>query len=216
MYYSLLGKMRQWFVTEGPFYGTRTLLFMNKKEFTYKYIMLIHCFSFMLFFARLMEKWDARRHWQFIVFLLTTIVNLHFIGWYCLRKTVKIGSQCRILWNTPFSSNPAHGEVYSIQHYVIKFASYWQQVGSFFRVLQFPPPIKLTAKILLKLVLNTTTLTPVSEQILFWCLNMVITCMHNKSFGWPRIRIKLGMNSCALEGQAVPVPHVASFLLPLL
>ena len=44
-------------------------------------------------------------------------------------------------------SNPAHGEVYSIQHYMIKFASDLQQVGGFLRVLQFPPPIKLIAMI---------------------------------------------------------------------
>jgi len=43
------------------------------------------------------------------------------------------------------SSNPTHGEVYSIQHYVIKFVSDLRQVGDFFRVLLFPPPIKLTA-----------------------------------------------------------------------
>jgi hypothetical protein len=30
------------------------------------------------------------------------------------------------------SSNPAHGEVYLIQHYVIKFVSDLQQVGVFF------------------------------------------------------------------------------------
>ena len=35
------------------------------------------------------------------------------------------------------SSNPAHGEVYSIQHYVIKFVSDLWQVGGF---LRFPPP----------------------------------------------------------------------------
>ena len=45
------------------------------------------------------------------------------------------------------SSNPVHGEVYSIQHYVIKFVSDLQQVGGFLRVLWFPPPIKLTATI---------------------------------------------------------------------
>jgi hypothetical protein len=39
------------------------------------------------------------------------------------------------------SSNPAHGEVYSIQHYVIKF------VSGFLRVLWFPPLLKLTATI---------------------------------------------------------------------
>ena len=41
--------------------------------------------------------------------------------------------------------NPAHGEVYLIQHYVIKFVSNLRQVGGFLRVLRFPPPIKLTA-----------------------------------------------------------------------
>jgi hypothetical protein len=45
------------------------------------------------------------------------------------------------------SSNPAHGEVESMQFYVIKFVSDLQQVSGFRRVLQFPPPIKLTATI---------------------------------------------------------------------
>jgi hypothetical protein len=44
-------------------------------------------------------------------------------------------------------SNPAHGEVYAIQLYVIKFASdLWHVVG-FLRVFRLPPPIKLTATI---------------------------------------------------------------------
>jgi len=50
-------------------------------------------------------------------------------------------------------SNPAHGEVYSIQHYVIlikKFVSDLRQVGGFLELLQFPPPIKLTSMIELK------------------------------------------------------------------
>ena len=45
------------------------------------------------------------------------------------------------------SSNPAHGEVYSVQYYVIKFVSDLRQVGGFLRVFRFPPPIKLTAMI---------------------------------------------------------------------
>ena len=44
-------------------------------------------------------------------------------------------------------SNPADGEVYSIQRYVIKFVSDLRQVGGFIRALRFPPPIKLTAMI---------------------------------------------------------------------
>jgi hypothetical protein len=48
------------------------------------------------------------------------------------------------------SSNPVHGEMYSIQHYVIKFVSVLHNVGGFLLVLRFPPPIKLTATIKLK------------------------------------------------------------------
>ena len=42
------------------------------------------------------------------------------------------------------SSNPAQGDVYSIQHYVLKFVSDLRQFGGFLRVLRLPPPIKLT------------------------------------------------------------------------
>ena len=43
-------------------------------------------------------------------------------------------------------SSPIHGEVYSIQYYVIKFVSNLWQVTDFLQVLWFPP-IKLTAMI---------------------------------------------------------------------
>jgi len=43
--------------------------------------------------------------------------------------------------------NPIHGEVYSIQHYVIKFVSGLRQVGGFLLALRFPPPIKLASTI---------------------------------------------------------------------
>ena len=46
--------------------------------------------------------------------------------------------------NTNISSNPDHIEVYSIQYYVIKFASNLLQVGEF---LRFPPPIDLTSTV---------------------------------------------------------------------
>jgi hypothetical protein len=44
------------------------------------------------------------------------------------------------------SSNPAHVDVYLIQHYVSDF----QRVGGFLRVLMFPPPIKMITMIQLK------------------------------------------------------------------
>ena len=64
--------------------------------------------------------------------------------------------------NHHLSLNPAHGEMYSIQHYVIKFVS--DLCGRWF--LRFPPPIKLIATILLKLkaALNTIILTPKALQ----------------------------------------------------
>ena len=44
-------------------------------------------------------------------------------------------------------SSPVHSEMYSIQHYVMKFVSDLRQVGGFLRELRFSPPIKLTATI---------------------------------------------------------------------
>ena len=41
-------------------------------------------------------------------------------------------------------SNPAHGEVYSIQYYEMKFVSDLRQVGEFPRVFRFPQPWKKT------------------------------------------------------------------------
>jgi hypothetical protein len=41
------------------------------------------------------------------------------------------------------SSNPTHGEVHAIQHYVIKLVSDLWQVGGFLRVLWFPPINKI-------------------------------------------------------------------------
>ena len=59
------------------------------------------------------------------------------------------------------SSNPVHGEMYLIQHYVIKFVGDLRQVGGF---LRFPGITNKTdrldiTEILLKVALNIITLT---------------------------------------------------------
>ena len=67
-------------------------------------------------------------------------------------------------------SNPAHGEMYSIQHYVIKSVGDLRQVGG----ISSTTPVSSTnktyrheiAEILLKVALNTTTLT-LRELILY-------------------------------------------------
>ena len=51
---------------------------------------------------------------------------------------------------TKFDVHITQDEVYSIQHYVIKFVNNLRQVGGFLWVLRFPTPIKLTAAISLK------------------------------------------------------------------
>ena len=57
------------------------------------------------------------------------------------------------------SSNPVHGEVYSIQHYVIKFVSDMRQVYGFFQSTMVSSINKTDhddiTKILLKVALNT-------------------------------------------------------------
>ena len=66
--------------------------------------------------------------------------------------------------NKVVNSNPAHGEVYSIQHYVIKSSSDLRQVGG--------TPVFSTnqtdrhdiAKILLKVALYTITLTHLKQR----------------------------------------------------
>jgi hypothetical protein len=65
------------------------------------------------------------------------------------RIVVGLTTTCAIMTITTnvVSSNHAHGEVHSIQHYVIKCISDLRQIGGFLCVLQFPPPIKLIAMI---------------------------------------------------------------------
>ena len=67
---------------------------------------------------------------------------------YLLKKNLIVSIVESVHINTKVvGSNPVHGEVYSIQHYVIKFVSDLRQVCGFLRVLRLPPPIKLTATI---------------------------------------------------------------------
>ena len=90
-----------------------------------------------------------RQHLYFKVKLSTIIgaVVVIIVWWLDLHLPM----QSVPITTNIVSSNPAHDEEFSIQHYVIKFVS----------DLRFPPPINLTATIiLLKVALNTISLTP--------------------------------------------------------
>ena len=56
-------------------------------------------------------------------------------------------------WCSELESRPGRG----VQYYVIKFVSDLRQVGGFFMVLRFFPPIKLTTRIQLKHQTNKQT-----------------------------------------------------------
>jgi hypothetical protein len=62
------------------------------------------------------------------------------------------------------SSNPVHGEVYSIQHYVVKFVSYLRQVVGFFPDIPVSSINKTDrydiTEILLKVSSNTININP--------------------------------------------------------
>jgi len=85
---------------------------------------------------------------MFLIFLIFSVCVLCFVIVMCfvcpMLLPVSLDYPVLII-SSLFES--CTGEVYSIEHYVIKFVSDLQQVGGFLRVLLFPPPIKLTATI---------------------------------------------------------------------
>jgi hypothetical protein len=109
------------------------------------------------------------------------VICILYYYWRVIHKCRSIRGRCRMLvglavQSMPITSkvaswNPDDGEVYSIQHYVIEFVSDLQQVCRFLQVLQFPLQIKLTAKylteILLKVALNTITLTLTLQKCIY-------------------------------------------------
>ena len=78
-------------------------------------------------------------------------------------------------------SNPVHGEVYSIQHYVMKFVSDLRQVGGFLWVLRVSSTNKTCRhdiiEILLRVALNTINRLnqPIKNALI---LNIIIYSMR--------------------------------------
>jgi hypothetical protein len=92
----------------------------------------------------------------------------------------------------------------TLQHYGINFVSDLQQVGDFPRVIQFPPPIKLThdiTDILLKVALNTIN-QPANQPSTFssiQCLNILLVrqacCQDCLRVGLINSKSRLDFNS---------------------
>jgi hypothetical protein len=101
-----------------------------------------HCWphpNLWIFCWRLLCKIQSRIH-----------LETNHSSWNCRKSDLSYCLNDKDLnrWSTNVvSSNPARGEMYSIEHHVIKFVSDLRQVNGFLQVLRFPPPIKLTAMI---------------------------------------------------------------------
>ena len=118
------------------------------KEDSLNYCISSHVYNFDLLALNLKEPGS------FIRTILNSLITILFkkkFGAIVVMIIWQLGLQLSVqsvpITTKVVSSNPAHGEVYSIQHNVIKFVRDLRQVNSFFQVLQFPPPIKLTATI---------------------------------------------------------------------
>ena len=85
------------------------------------------------------------------------------MGWGIVVMDIQLPIQSVHITVNIVSLNPAHDELYSIQHDVIKFFSHLRQVGGFLHVLRFLPPIILTFTILLSLF-RFPPCTPVSSS----------------------------------------------------
>ena len=89
---------------------------------------------------------------------------------------------CRIVVGLPMqsvhittkavSSNPAHGDVYSIQRYVIKFVSDLRHVGGFLQVPRFPLPITLTVTVCF--FKKKKQIISGENTLLFQCINTAV------------------------------------------
>jgi hypothetical protein len=72
-----------------------------------------------------------------------TFNNISVISWWPVLLVEETG----VPGENSCDLESAHGEVYSIKHYVIQFVTDLRQVGGFLRVLWFPPTIKLATTI---------------------------------------------------------------------
>ena len=142
---------------------------------------------------------------KFACFQLNSILTVIYVSVkaYFYYKSHHLCNQCLSplkLWVH------GHGEVHSIQHYVIKFISDLWQVSGFLQVRWFPPPIKLTANditvILLKVTLNTINHKP---HLLAFDQNWVLIITWPLSSHW--INIPFGAKSYPTMTTTAPALH---------
>jgi hypothetical protein len=120
-----------------------------------------------------------------LLILILNSLGVVIVWWLDLQLPVKsVPIAIKVV-----NSNPAFGEVYSIQFYVIiKLVSDLRQVGGFLWVLRFPLPKRTDrhdiTEILLKVALSTITLIPKLNSFLRLAIFLfknrnIISLIHN-------------------------------------
>ena len=145
----------------------RSDIFPVRMTQEYKIIKLLWCFvcMFMILIQKILEQKK-----------LGVLREIYHWGYQCLssRSTIIQLYPAVVLFEQSncikiVSSNPAHGEVYSIQHYWIKIVSNLRQIDGFLPVLFISSSNKTDChditEILLKVALTTITLTPIPHHI---------------------------------------------------
>jgi hypothetical protein len=117
------------------FVHDNTPAYWNLMNFVHVFFLLIDFFNWIILIFEIVSNWSSN-----------TLDPLYMenIGKVKLL-IIWLPMQIRAYhhWCCGFESQAGQG----VQHYVIKFVSDLRQVGGFLRVLQFPPPINLTATI---------------------------------------------------------------------
>jgi hypothetical protein len=145
----LLWDVNQPTINQSTNHATRTLkqLISNTGEYQiywcrYKSIMFLHSFVVASNSEWAKHKLHTRRNTNSILDETQTPCSTkHKL--HTRRNTNSILDETQ----TPYSTKYVHCEVYSIQHYVIKFVNDFRQIGGFLQILRFSPPLKLTATI---------------------------------------------------------------------
>jgi hypothetical protein len=106
------------------------------------------------------------------------------------------------------SSNLAHDDVYSMQHYLIKFVSDSWQIGGFRRILRFPPPIKQTPRYIWNMVEsdvkhhNLTLIQP--TPLVYYNTNSLDIVNLAEVTDWFVIMLRELLLQCANSGCSTP------------
>jgi hypothetical protein len=110
--------------------------FLSKSRYTWNYERLITLCKWQMW-----EEFCVQMTMAYMELWMITLCDWQMWEEFCVQTTMEYME----LWTIILCDWKMLGEVYKIQHNVIKFVSDLRQFGGFFLVFRFPPAINLTA-----------------------------------------------------------------------